>query len=685
MASQNRRTAQNGNQGNQGNPGSQIPRELKGITDFEPMNNFGAIMQYIDFYDDKELVGLEDAMRYHLVRSGKVKIGVRPSKPHKGIKPSAPFQVCFKGENMNPLKYNKKAWKKFTMEQQESVLLTRKQKQQQARPLDEHMHDNTDSEEEPIKENLPCGKCRKGADDPHLWVCDGCNQPFHPTCVGETANNIPSGKWFCINCRINPPNNKAIVGIMALKTKDMLLATRQNIIAHLNDMHNKLKDDIFRANERIQHLETQLRGMNMPARQRGRRVQAMPLADLRLERAQPRQDNGEDDPGAANDEDGDGDGNSVAEETECRRCRFCRDNKTGTFLCLNLMRGKVGKANNKDPRTVSAKNMHNVYLFPNMVCDKKQCMISAHCNLLDYRHRPNYCVYCRVKRRKTNMVVCSNCEPHEKPCQINHANNKMLIYTALSVLRETMPIRSIEIMEEKDPRRDAENRGKPNVDAGNESGPVDSLVIVTDEQDRKFLFVIELQNSKDEYVPTLTHKFGQFCLNEDPFRAFLICFRLMGPHSVVTKFAHRVDMLRRWIIFAVRYGEHLPVYNHWWMFWEGQDNPLQNTTYPLSPFMSQAVIRIQGPPKGILSDWEFASDIYAGHMKVKKAAEHPFAYVMGDESAEVDVKELFGSQFPEMYSPLDVSTMPNLYNAMRCRPGCETCRKLFGGSSAPSF
>lgn len=46
-----------------------------------------------------------------------------------------------------------------------------------------------------------CEICHKGDDEENIVLCDKCNKGFHLYCVKPILPSVPSGEWFCDNCR----------------------------------------------------------------------------------------------------------------------------------------------------------------------------------------------------------------------------------------------------------------------------------------------------------------------------------------------------------------------------------------------------------------------------------------------------------------------------------------------------
>ena len=47
-------------------------------------------------------------------------------------------------------------------------------------------------------EEVLCGRCGDGEDEPNLMLCDGCDQGYHCYCVG--LESVPLDDWFCPMC-----------------------------------------------------------------------------------------------------------------------------------------------------------------------------------------------------------------------------------------------------------------------------------------------------------------------------------------------------------------------------------------------------------------------------------------------------------------------------------------------------
>lgn len=46
-----------------------------------------------------------------------------------------------------------------------------------------------------------CEICHRGDDEENIVLCDKCNKGFHLYCLKPILPSVPSGEWFCDNCR----------------------------------------------------------------------------------------------------------------------------------------------------------------------------------------------------------------------------------------------------------------------------------------------------------------------------------------------------------------------------------------------------------------------------------------------------------------------------------------------------
>ena len=60
---------------------------------------------------------------------------------------------------------------------------------------------------------MKCRICRRKTDPEHMLICDGCDRGHHIYCLKPKLKKIPSGDWFCDECkpkeRVKSPKKKA--------------------------------------------------------------------------------------------------------------------------------------------------------------------------------------------------------------------------------------------------------------------------------------------------------------------------------------------------------------------------------------------------------------------------------------------------------------------------------------------
>ena len=61
--------------------------------------------------------------------------------------------------------------------------------------------------------NTRCRICRRKADPESMLLCDGCDRGHHLYCLKPKLKKIPSGDWFCHECkpkeRVKSPKKKS--------------------------------------------------------------------------------------------------------------------------------------------------------------------------------------------------------------------------------------------------------------------------------------------------------------------------------------------------------------------------------------------------------------------------------------------------------------------------------------------
>ena len=157
-----------------------------------------------------------------------------------------------------------------------------------------------------------------------------------------------------------------------------------------------------------------------------------------------------------------------------------------------------------------------------------------------------------------------------------------------------------------------------------------------------------------------------------PDKTFIITFDIKENTGTPYTLVEKIDILRRWVLFAVAYGEYLPRVNMWWFFSENNRKPYclredQNThKFYTSP------VKIEHGPKGIKSDWEFNVDPFTIH----KACTHgPFKNINNQLTCPIEL--LFKSEKKSngdlAYKLYDIGC-----DELNCQAenACTTCQKI---------
>lgn len=475
-----------------------------------------------------------------------------------------------------------------------------------------------------------CEICAAGGDDPDdpdMLLCDGCGRGFHYHCID--LDGIPKGNsWYCdIACMAEHAPEKPLTAPQLLRfytEHKKLKASHEKVTAESSANINTLQTQIARLQHDLKQRRQSLNGSG------GRHMQVV----------------------NANDDD------------TSSKCVICKENSAAYIDLKNCKQ----PYKNKDPRRRKAILIYDNVLTTNMVCRNPLCLVDTF--HIDKANRFKFCIICRIQRVQSNGECCSECAPHCANMATNHATDKIAFKKAMMLLQHTVyDINQVRFHNEYQ------------VSQGT---AIDTVIEIDDIRNHKHVFVIEFQNTCKEDVSTLTHKYAQVCKTFNPYRSYIFCVRI-GDVNIEPNYTHaqRLDIVRRWIILAIIYGDKLPLRNHWWFFWNNPTttsgaSPLKPSEYK-SPFMNEAVIKINYPPEGIKSDWEFATDMLAGHitpLKKKRDADgnlkkHVFSWIKEHQKAPTTV---LGSNFPDEYTKFKVEQMSD----MHCKPDCSICADFYG-------
>ena len=281
----------------------------------------------------------------------------------------------------------------------------------------------------------------------------------------------------------------------------------------------------------------------------------------------------------------------------------------------------------------------------------------------DTRNKYESCMLCRTARVTKATNSCSSCAIIN--LQTNHAEFKEPLQNCVKLLEHTVDcIEKVTTSFDMDPN--GIHKHEYPVD---EFGKIDFLIEVTDIDDNKHMFAIEVLASKTEDMRIMPHKMLRAKQKLNPFRSYFVMLDIQD-RSIEYSCLERLEILRRWIIFAVRYYEYLPSTNMWWFFSDGRRpysvSDCHHTFYHNPVVISHA-------PKGIALDWEFCVDPFI----LSKNDNNKFKKV--NEKAVCVNSMMFGNMFEKG----DVSRY-TLYNidalqpALLCTMSCSTCMKLLG-------
>lgn len=335
----------------------------------------------------------------------------------------------------------------------------------------------------------------------------------------------------------------------------------------------------------------------------------------------------------------------------------------------------------KDVRSMSAKDFNNKFVAHNKYC--KACNTNiGNMVTFDVCNKNQTCIICRISRARNAGLHCADC--NLTLLRTNHATYKKPLHNAFQTLVHTVAdIKSIETSYSMD--KTGVKKHEFDVE---EYGSIDFLVLIETNNGMKHMFAIEVLATKIEHLPTHAHKFARARELLQAHKTYVIAFDIKETGNDIT-LGQKIDILRRWVILAIRYAEHLPNMNNWWMF------PTRNA-YPMSAKEDggsysermtdfyKTPVKIMGPPKGGSlcpikgSDWEFASDLWAVGTET---ATDPFKYIT--QIPGIDVNEfMFKGGFPN-YGLYNVDKEIDMAKALSCTDeACTKCAKFYSNGGA---
>jgi hypothetical protein len=343
-------------------------------------------------------------------------------------------------------------------------------------------------------------------------------------------------------------------------------------------------------------------------------------------------------------------------------------------------------------RTIDADKLHQTVLIRQRMCI--DCTTAAQgankCAAFDLNNKKSTCAMCRHMRSHNATTCCKDCDIYK--LQTDHANHKMALHNAFSLLANVVgEIRDVVTSK----NLDKSNLKKAELDVM-PYGMHDFGVIVTLHDNSKIVFVIEVMATKVEELPKLAHKFAMARHKyadkgaAEPTKFVLVIFDIDAKSGGYT-LPERIEVLRRWMIFACRYPNLIPRVNNWWMHFGNSRSPYNNMNAPTTQEFFKNPVMIEHAPRGgsvyppdtcdTDGDWAFATDPYMIKTMQKVSDQAVSVYEMlfyksvdvgGSSNATFkDTRPLVYSQYNVDKDGYDV--------ALSCKAGCEICTGLSEG------
>jgi hypothetical protein len=313
------------------------------------------------------------------------------------------------------------------------------------------------------------------------------------------------------------------------------------------------------------------------------------------------------------------------------------------------------------------------------------------------------CAICRQSAATNAMLTCKLCKVDT--FQTEHATTKGVLGRLFkSIVDVAHEVKRIDIHEEY---------------VTHETFAIDFVAIVTTMNDKKILFAMEIQATKKEDINTFPHKMLMAVKNVKPYRTFMMNFNL-EDHACKYTIVEKLEILRRWVMFAIFHGSKLPTLNLWNCFW-ANSNPIKGSKTVgweneyIHPFFKEP-LKIEHAPDGLKTRWEFMTDPYsirfddkgnegdeedvdcdeneagAGGSKAEKKDKHPFSNI---NKNVVDINVLiFGNSYKadckkgvdegsfmigKLYNidfMADITSNTQSWKHLRCKIDCAVCAKI---------
>jgi hypothetical protein len=520
-------------------------------------------------------------------------------------------------------------------------------------------------------DDIPCEICKltEADGDNDMPICSKCNKGYHLECIGMTKKDLPEDDWFCDKCAKADPIMQFVINKRVLEIENNLRTELAEGIRNVEQKYTSLSREL--ESFRIQGynlLDTVVTGGSGSRKKAKRLAAVVPATAVTVV-------NGADDTSATS-----------------GACIMCAEKSK--YVCLenlksDMVNGRISTPS--DPRRFKPGIAEKIQLHKKMLCKThsqgKTCVI-------DKAHKLNYCIICRaVRSSKSEEGLCVRCADDCVNMKRGHAQTKNAFEKCMRVLHSCVAkVRNITFYHEMSVE-----------DAC--TGAVDSVMEVLTTDNKKLVFVIEFQNTHRENPSMLTHKLLGVCAKLNPVRAFLMNVRISGERTH-WKMQEKLDILRRWIIVLIYYYDKVPSRTYW-EFFQGEDSPLEPNAEK-SEFLSKPIV-IECAPEGVISDWEFATDPYAGYIArrlrkskdvvvVDEAEDVPDETEVQDDASMDDsdtsdalkkyapwhhiieksqpVTDFLGGSFPKQWVGVYNVDQFNKLQHMQCKDTCEVCRKF---------
>ena len=370
---------------------------------------------------------------------------------------------------------------------------------------------------------------------------------------------------------------------------------------------------------------------------------------------------------------------------KCKKCNQTHTKngkplKPGKFP-LDILRMPISNGTSKDARDMPAKEFGNLVVKHNKYCTECAECIETNYLLFDMNNRQHMCLICRTARAKNATVCCADCDIVK--LQTDHAKYKGPLHRAFAFLNRTVTeIESVETSVDADPYKkingEFEAKGY---------GFIDFAFEIKTKNGKKHFFAVEVMATKVEKVPLMAHKFAKARELTKADKSYIVLLDIKHGNDEYT-LEQKIDIFRRWVIFAIKYAAHLPSINNWWFFPKRNAYPLRGQdgyADRINPFYSNPV-KILGPPKSIKegADWEFASDVFAVGTDIPN---DPFGFIYNPNKPPVNINEfMFGGidggdgiiNDLSKYALYNIDSETDMGKALSCTiEGCKVCKEFY--------